>query len=302
MGWISNLGSIVGAVTGIGSLIQGNKQNHVAQDQFNANMDLAQNRHQYEVKDLKAAGLNPILSANGGNQPLVGSTAGAMTDPYSKAMANVASALQLGTISSQIEKNKADANLADAQTALTNRDTKLKEDVSANIQADTEYKKAQTQNCFSQQALNEANVKLVNQHQKNAVTEGELLMKKLQYYDMTTFASLNLAYSQAQAAVAAGRASEAQAAASYQYALTSARQRGLIDAQEQETLARAAGVVFDNTRKDYEIRKAKSSEWADTNPLLQNAASIGRVAQDVGKGLGSFGEAIGGTIGSIIGR
>ena len=70
MGWI-------GAIAGLaGGLIANRQQNK----QFNANLALARdqlyNQHQIEVADLRAAGLNPILSANAGNSTFGASSGG----------------------------------------------------------------------------------------------------------------------------------------------------------------------------------------------------------------------------------
>lgn len=59
------------AIAGIGaSLFGGDKANKAAKAAAEAQMafqrESLQNRHQWEVKDLRAAGLNPVLSANSG--------------------------------------------------------------------------------------------------------------------------------------------------------------------------------------------------------------------------------------------
>lgn len=64
---MSVLGSIAGAAIGAVGGILGNKSSaKEAQKSRDTSIEVAKNSHQWEVADLKAAGLNPILSANSG--------------------------------------------------------------------------------------------------------------------------------------------------------------------------------------------------------------------------------------------
>ena len=78
MSWFSKFaGNIVGGALGFLGGHQANKQQA---SQFAKNYQLAHDQlyqqHQIEVADLKAAGLNPILSANGGNSTFGASAGG----------------------------------------------------------------------------------------------------------------------------------------------------------------------------------------------------------------------------------
>ena len=62
---MSFLGDIAGAVIGAGSSIWGANQSNSAAfemqaNSINAQREFMQNRHQWEVEDLRKAGLNPI--------------------------------------------------------------------------------------------------------------------------------------------------------------------------------------------------------------------------------------------------
>ena len=71
---------IVGGSIIAGSLISGNSAESTNAQQITATNEQMQNAHQWEVDDLRAAGLNPILSAGGSPQkPGVGT----LKQPYS---------------------------------------------------------------------------------------------------------------------------------------------------------------------------------------------------------------------------
>lgn len=140
MGFFSSLGKIAGVVAGVatgnpvaalgsladlGSASDARSQAKRNVEQANAfTKEQLQNRHQWEVMDLKAAGLNPILSAGG--VPSIGASPVADVVPNPTGSANSAMQIaaqkkQMEAIDSSIALNKASA-LKAAQDAATSAD------------------------------------------------------------------------------------------------------------------------------------------------------------------------------------
>lgn len=112
---MSFLGSAAGAIAGgIGEYFGTSSANALQQSLFNQqigfNREVMQNRHQWEVEDLKKAGLNPLLSATTGTGTL------SAPNPPTTRKANYAqSAAQLASLS--IQDKQADAMLQSAEAA-----------------------------------------------------------------------------------------------------------------------------------------------------------------------------------------
>nr|CAI9752545.1 minor tail protein [Microvirus sp.] len=111
---MSFLGSAAGSIIGgIGEYFGTSSANSLQQSLFNQqiafNKEVMQNRHQWEVEDLKKAGLNPLLSATTGTGTL------SAPIPPSTQKANYAqSAAQLATLAIQDKQANAMLNSAEA--------------------------------------------------------------------------------------------------------------------------------------------------------------------------------------------
>ena len=213
MSWLGNFaGAALGAVGGF-------LANREQKKQFQANYELAKNQlynqHQIEVADLRAAGLNPILSANGGNSTFGASSGGSYENVGSAANSGFMAAQQAknleaqnNAIDAQIIKTRAEAQnvLADtalkqAQTANTKGMTSLIPLQRQNIFAMTEQAKAQTQSWQMQVKVAEANIQKILQDVENS--------KRI------TDASVNELNTRSEANEAAAGASSAAAARNY---------------------------------------------------------------------------------------
>lgn len=122
-------GQIIGAgLSAAASIYGANKQASAADAANNKQIawqrEAMQNRHQWEVEDLRKAGLNPILSANAG-----ASTGGAGFHPsvpdymsaYQNSVGNAVTALK--TLS-EIEQTEANTRVADATVGRINQETR----------------------------------------------------------------------------------------------------------------------------------------------------------------------------------
>lgn len=157
-GGFPGIGTIIGgALGGVGALVSGFMQQASAREQMRFQERMSNTAHQREVKDLRAAGLNPMLSATHGGAsspagaqsqfPNVGEDLGAGVSASAKMMA-----LELPALESSIrlqaaqgeaaytagESNRASAALSLAQAGAVSDDQRVKRATANRIEKLTE--------------------------------------------------------------------------------------------------------------------------------------------------------------------
>lgn len=255
-------GELIGAGASLLGGILANKQQ---QKQFNANYELAHDQlykqHQIEVADLRAAGLNPILSANGGNSTFGASAGGSYENLGSAANSGFMAAQQAKNLEAQnaaidanIVKTKAEAQNVIADTALKQAQTAHEKGLLSliplqrqNIWAMTEQAKAQTESWKMQVKVAEANIAKTLQDIENSkrITDASV-------HELETRSEANEAAAGASTAMMARNYAEA----SRIYQLTP-YQIDEISSETAENMARAGNLDEDTKRIVQESIKIK---------------------------------------------
>lgn len=174
MGWGAVAG-VAGSVLGGIASAKGAKSANEAQmgmsrEQMQWQERMSNTAHQREVKDLRAAGLNPLLSATGGMG--ASTPSGSTTSVRNEIGAGVASAIEALTkitqaflTREQTKQTEAQADLTKAQTTNTMSDTILKSEQHLNVRADAKLKgeQANTARATTRNILEDTKVKQMAQ-------------------------------------------------------------------------------------------------------------------------------------------
>lgn len=186
MGLFSSIGGLINDLTGASSSANSSyKYNAALQNQNWAHQKEAmQNAHQWEVADLKAAGLNPALSAggNGASTGGAGGGGGGVNAPMGDLGGLLNVLTSFGQLANSTKMTNAQTGLLDAQTIEQITKNKYIDDniksAILNTMADTSLKKAMTRNSAADTAL-KGQLKATSAADERVKRQQEILNKAL---------------------------------------------------------------------------------------------------------------------------
>lgn len=271
---MSFLGSAAGAVAGgvlggIGEYFGTASANALQQSMFNKQMafnrEVMQNRHQWEVEDLKKAGLNPLLSAT--------SPTGTLSAPGASAPAKANYAQSAQALASLAIQNKqAEAQLASSEAAKLNAESlKQKTDFETGSQFD--FAKSSWQSDFNiRKSLAESSISTAADQRK--LIEAQTMYQKIQNVYAPYLNELNLSQGEQAMALAVmktdAEVKELNARAGSEVTNAQANMMLAVNAEKMGVSQRALNsanmknILKDVEHKAYEYRyENKGSGWYD---------------------------------------
>jgi hypothetical protein len=217
MSWFSKFaGNIVGGALGFLGAHQANKQQA---SQFAQNYELSHDQlykqHQIEVADLRAAGLNPILSANGGNSTFGASAGGSYENVGSAANSGFMAAQQAKNLEMQNEAIKATVEKTRAEASNVLQDTKLKSAQTSQVQGETTLIPLRAENISTLTAQAKSQTEVFKMQVKVADANISKILQDIENSKRITDAQVSELGTRSEANLAQAGAASALAAKSY---------------------------------------------------------------------------------------
>lgn len=292
MGFLSSALGVVGSL--VGASMQNSAQAQFQAQNYAYQRESLQNRHQWEVEDLRKAGLNPILSATNSSGGMINTgTPSAASVDLPKALEQISnSALarkdeQLREYNAKTDRIKADADMLRARQdeAKTSSAIELTQAQTGTTKEQARYlvKSAEMmdKNYELQKIYNQAQVREIDQRIINSVAEVKAKVQYLKDSGRAALMSASAAQVSAQAAM--------QNAASQAIIAEVARENGISQRQLNDALQ---GKASAETKEAYErafnvAAKTDILNWQKQKDIVHNpyAANdgIGRALMGAGE-------------------
>ena len=168
-----DVGSMLGGIGSAG--ISAKAARDMQKRQIEWERERATSAHQWEVEDLKKAGLNPILSAGGS-----GATTGGISAPLPD-MSGLETAGSAFKVKTEMDKNKAETQTQKATVENIIEDTNLKIEEQAKTSAETAVKLAEEKLITKKQATEASEQALKYAQTQKIDTETKVMMSKLEF-------------------------------------------------------------------------------------------------------------------------
>ena len=298
-------GALLGGVMDIaGGIFSADMQNSATEAMQMRNIawekEQLQNKHQWEVEDLRKAGLNPILSApNASSAVSAGSPQGASPNiQLSKTLEALSnSALmrketELKQFALDTERIKADAAMIEAkQKEFLTPSAQALNQTQADLNITNIWRMSKL--VPLEEAYAKANIDKTKQDMLNSIVQVQALVR---YYD-----------AQGRAAIMMGSAAQSQAAAAHRNAAANeiiaevARENGVSERALKDALAGKASEETKEAaaRVEQVLAQNKSLDWQLKKDMFHNPAVV--QGSFAGTGLAGFGEMLRNGIGGSIG-
>lgn len=271
------LGPVVGAVGGIlgesiGASSANALQRETLEKQMAFNRESMQNRHQWEVEDLKKAGLNPLLSATSPTGTLSAPGAPSAVKANYAQSAQALAGILLQSKQLAIQNKQAEAQLASSEAAKLNAES-LKRKTDFETVSQFDFAKSSWQSDFNlRKSLAESSISTATEQRK--LIQAQTMYQKIQNVYAPYLNELNLSQGEQAMALAVmktdAEVKELNARAGSEVTNAQANMMLAVNAEKMGVSQRALNsanmknILKDVEHKAYEYRyENKGSGWYD---------------------------------------